>query len=136
MVPNTVLPINPLILLVGIDVKNLHFCCFCPGRDTDKHRQNSKMGKITGMMNIDEYGRRRDFNIRLLDSRPDMIKTGFGTSLGCILYETRTNLKIICTNQYRTKYLKLAPERFVISFNALTVNVKITFYTTFIIKFF
>lgn len=35
------------------------------------------MGKITGVMNIDEYGRRRNFNITILDFRPDMIPIGY-----------------------------------------------------------
>ncbi|XP_072764014.1 glutamate receptor ionotropic, kainate 2 [Anoplolepis gracilipes] len=44
---------------------------------TSTIRELSKMGKITGVMNIDEYGRRRDFTIQILDFRPDVIKTGF-----------------------------------------------------------
>ncbi|KAM0731072.1 Glutamate receptor ionotropic, kainate 2 [Formica fusca] len=32
----------------------------------------SKMKKITGVINIDKYGRRRDFNITILDFRPDV----------------------------------------------------------------
>ncbi|XP_019883181.2 glutamate receptor ionotropic, kainate 2 isoform X4 [Camponotus floridanus] len=40
-------------------------------------RELSKMGKITGAMNIDEYGRRWDFKIQILDFRSEIIKTGF-----------------------------------------------------------
>lgn len=36
------------------------------------------MGKITGAMNIDKYGRRREFNIQILDFRSEkIITTGF-----------------------------------------------------------
>lgn len=35
------------------------------------------MGKITGPMNIDEYGRRTNFNIQILNFRPEAKKTGF-----------------------------------------------------------
>ncbi|KAL6428824.1 hypothetical protein ACFW04_007993 [Cataglyphis niger] len=45
-------------------------------------RELSKMGKITGVMNIDEYGRRRNFNITILDFRPDMIPIGYWDSNG------------------------------------------------------
>lgn len=34
------------------------------------------MGKITGAMSIDEYGRRRDFNLQLLEFRNNIAVTG------------------------------------------------------------
>lgn len=41
------------------------------------------MGKITGVMNIDEYGRRQDFNIKILSFRQaDIIQTGSWNSTG------------------------------------------------------
>lgn len=39
------------------------------------------MGKITGIMNIDEYGRRQDFNITVLNFRqPNIAPMGFWAS--------------------------------------------------------
>ncbi|XP_018368900.1 PREDICTED: glutamate receptor ionotropic, kainate 2-like [Trachymyrmex cornetzi] len=41
-------------------------------------REISKRGKITGIMYIDEYGRRRDFNVKILNFRQlGMIQTGY-----------------------------------------------------------
>ncbi|XP_014473269.1 PREDICTED: glutamate receptor ionotropic, kainate 2-like [Dinoponera quadriceps] len=45
---------------------------------TSAIRELSKMGKITGAMSIDEYGRRRNFNIRILDFRQSgIVETGY-----------------------------------------------------------
>ncbi|XP_018368899.1 PREDICTED: glutamate receptor ionotropic, kainate 2-like isoform X2 [Trachymyrmex cornetzi] len=40
---------------------------------TSVMRELSKMGKITGVINIDEYGRRQDFNVKILNFRPSGI---------------------------------------------------------------
>ncbi|EGI59304.1 Glutamate receptor, ionotropic kainate 2, partial [Acromyrmex echinatior] len=41
-------------------------------------REISKRGKITGIIYIDEYGRRRDFNVKILNFRQSsMIQTGY-----------------------------------------------------------
>lgn len=41
------------------------------------------MGKITGLMSIDEYGRRQDFNVKILDFRQkDFVQMGFWDSGG------------------------------------------------------
>ncbi|XP_018315810.1 glutamate receptor ionotropic, kainate 2-like [Mycetomoellerius zeteki] len=44
---------------------------------TSVMREISKKGKITGIMSIDEYGRRQDFNVKILNFRQSgMIQTG------------------------------------------------------------
>lgn len=52
------------------------------------------MGKITGMMNFDEYGRRRNFNLRILDFRPpNFVQTGFWDADGLTLIRTEEELE-------------------------------------------
>ncbi|XP_032663311.1 glutamate receptor ionotropic, kainate 2-like [Odontomachus brunneus] len=60
---------------------------------TSAIRELSKMGKITGTMSIDEYGRRRSFNVRVLDFRQSgIVETGFWDQDG--LHFTRTEQEL------------------------------------------
>ncbi|EGI59306.1 Glutamate receptor, ionotropic kainate 2 [Acromyrmex echinatior] len=61
-------------------------------------RELSKMGKITGVMNIDEYGRRQDFNVKILNFRPSgIVQMGF--------WEPLTGVNVIRTEKEQDSYL-------------------------------
>lgn len=60
--------------------------------------QLSKTGKITGLMDIDEYGRRRNFNVTVLDFRqPSMAPTGF--------WDPENGLHLLRTEKEHESYL-------------------------------
>ncbi|KAG7201434.1 hypothetical protein KM043_004194 [Ampulex compressa] len=44
---------------------------------TSLMREISKQGKVTGVMSIDEYGRRQTFNLRIMDVREEATQTGY-----------------------------------------------------------
>ncbi|XP_029168161.1 glutamate receptor ionotropic, kainate 2-like [Nylanderia fulva] len=60
---------------------------------TSVMRELSKMGKITGSMNIDEYGHRREFNIQILDFRPNIVQTAFWDINGLHLIRNEEELE-------------------------------------------
>ncbi|XP_011879931.1 PREDICTED: glutamate receptor ionotropic, kainate 2-like [Vollenhovia emeryi] len=61
---------------------------------TSVMRELSDVGKITGVMNIDEYGRRQDFNLKILTFRQyDIIQSGFWDSDGVHLMRTEKELE-------------------------------------------
>lgn len=66
------------------------------------------MGKITGVMNIDEYGRRQDFNIQILDFRPDVVKTGFWDLNGLHLVETEKEMETYLYKSIQDKIFKIS----------------------------
>ncbi|XP_018339843.1 PREDICTED: glutamate receptor ionotropic, kainate 2-like isoform X1 [Trachymyrmex septentrionalis] len=65
---------------------------------TNVMRELSKKGKITGVMNIDEYGRRQDFNVKILNFQPSgTVKIGF--------WEPSSGVNVIRTEKEEDSYL-------------------------------
>ncbi|CAL1681831.1 unnamed protein product [Lasius platythorax] len=75
---------------------------------TSLMRELSKMGKITGIMNIDEYGRRRDFNIRILDFRPNVVQTAFWDVNGLHLIRNEKELENYLYKSIQEKTFKIS----------------------------
>ncbi|KYN07195.1 Glutamate receptor, ionotropic kainate 2, partial [Cyphomyrmex costatus] len=81
---------------------------------TSVMRELSKMGKITGVMNIDEYGRRQDFNVKILNFRPSgIVQTGF--------WEPSTRINIIRTQKEQESYLYKSMEE-----KIFTISLKVS----------
>lgn len=70
--------------------------------------QLSKMGKITGAMNIDEYGRRQDFNIQILDFRSEIMKTGFWDINGLHPIQTEKEMESYLYKSIQDKMFKIS----------------------------
>lgn len=67
------------------------------------------MGKITGVMNIDEYGRRQNFNIKILNfQQSTSVVQGFWNSSGVQLKTTRKELESYLTESIHKKFFKIS----------------------------
>lgn len=84
------------------------------------------MGKITGIMNIDEYGRRRDFNIRILDFRPNVVQTAFWDVNGLHLIRNEKELENYLYKSIQEKTFKISTRE--VRNIPLSINIKIDFY--------
>ncbi|XP_018315808.1 glutamate receptor ionotropic, kainate 2-like [Mycetomoellerius zeteki] len=79
---------------------------------TSVMRELSQVGKITGFMNIDEYGRRQDFNVKIFNFRPSgMVQTGF--------WERLSGVNILRTQKEQDSYLYKSMEE-----KTFTISVK------------
>lgn len=66
------------------------------------------MGKITGMMDFDKYGRRRNFNLRILDFRPPkFVQTSFWDADGLTLIRTEDELESYLYTSIKEKNFKI-----------------------------
>ncbi|XP_011152744.1 glutamate receptor ionotropic, kainate 2 [Harpegnathos saltator] len=76
---------------------------------TSAMRELSKIGKITGTMSIDEYGRRRNFNVRILDFRqPGIVETGFWDPDGLHFIRTEQELESYLNKSVQEKMFRIS----------------------------
>ncbi|XP_071571021.1 glutamate receptor ionotropic, kainate 2 isoform X3 [Temnothorax nylanderi] len=72
-------------------------------------KEISKMGKITGVMNIDECGRRQDFNVKIMNFRQsDVVQTGFWASGSVQLLRTEKERESELYKSIREKIFKIS----------------------------
>lgn len=87
--------------------------------------QLSKMGKITGPMSIDEYGRRQIFDIQILDfQQPSIVETAYWNSDGLHFLKTEQELESYLYKNIQEKMFKISTRVVcnVIFINALDIK--------------